>query len=175
METELMHNEIGVQTVTPLPNDPDYEEVSLPPLKLITPNNHLRSRHFDFNPEVIKPRILEEPTAIQKAQIKLEKIRKDENRSKKLFQEYQIQAIKMIHIQRKKDEVTFIQEREAKMMQMLQKQEEENENRNRIRTIREERSAKVQKSRASIYENKKVILDTERSLESKAFISHELH
>ena len=61
------------------------------------------------------------------------------------------------------------------MMQIFQKQEEENENRNRVRTIRQERSAKVQKSRATIYENKKVILDTERSLESKAFISHELH
>lgn len=103
-----MLNEIGVQTVTPMPNDSDYEEISLPPLKHITPRNQLRPRHFDFNPEVIKPRVQEEPTVIQKAQSKLDKIRKDENRSKKMFQEYQMQAIKMIHIQRKKDEVTFI-------------------------------------------------------------------
>ena len=169
-----MQNEIGVQTVTPFPTESDCEEVSLPPIKHFTPKNQLRPRHFDFNLDVIKARVQEEPMVIQKAQNKLEKIRKEETRSKKMYQEYQMQAIKMIHIQRKKDEVTLIQEREAKMMQILQKQEEENENRNRIRTIREERSANVQKSRASIYENKKVILDTERSLESKAFISHEL-
>ena len=105
---ELVQNEIGVQTVSPMPDNSDSEDIYLPSIKRYTPRNQLKARHFEFNLDVIKHRIQEDPYSIQKTQSRLEKIQKDESRSKRICQEYQLQAIKMINIQRKKDEVTSI-------------------------------------------------------------------